>query len=237
MSIQAVAWVLDQSQARGFARLVLISLANHADKTDGECYPAQRTIAAEAGISRAAVPAQIAKLTELGELEVIDPGTPRRSARYRLTFVSAQEVSADADLSAQPEVSAAPTPGVSRTITEPSSNQQDARRSFVHVSDLERELASDFDAWWLGYPRKVDKARARARYNQQRRNGATAFDLTRARDAYAGQITQHRTEERFVKHAATFLNESWRDYLEQPPEREKPMTLTDLQTHHAQRGI
>lgn len=87
MSIQAVAWVLDHSQSRGLARLVLISLANHAHKDTAECYPAQRTIAAEAGISLGAVSVQIQTLIELGELSVIEAGGPRTATRYQLPLV------------------------------------------------------------------------------------------------------------------------------------------------------
>jgi hypothetical protein len=90
VSIQAVAWVLDHSEARGLSRLVLISLANHASREEAECWPAQRTIAREAGISPGAVPVQIRELVKLGELEILDPGGPRSSARYRLPKVPGQ---------------------------------------------------------------------------------------------------------------------------------------------------
>lgn len=88
MSIQAVAWVLDHSQARGFARLVLISLANHADKETGECFPSMRSISREAGISLGSIPAKIRDLVEIGEVVIVDPGDARRSARYQLTFAT-----------------------------------------------------------------------------------------------------------------------------------------------------
>lgn len=86
MSIQAVAWVLEDSKARGHARLVLISLANHHNKGTAQCNPGHRTIAREAGISTGSVSAQIKKLVELGEIEVLDPGTSHRPAFYRLSF-------------------------------------------------------------------------------------------------------------------------------------------------------
>lgn len=83
MSIQAVGWVLDHSESRGLARLVLVALANHAND-QRECWPAQRTIAREAGISPGSVGAQVRKLVALGEVTVLEAGTPRRAARYRL---------------------------------------------------------------------------------------------------------------------------------------------------------
>jgi hypothetical protein len=54
MSIQAVAWALDQDlPAR--PKLVLVSIANHANHTDGYCWLRLDTIAAEASCSRRAV--------------------------------------------------------------------------------------------------------------------------------------------------------------------------------------
>lgn len=87
MSIQAVAWVLDHSQSRGIARLVLISLANHHNGGTGQCNPGYRRIAREAGIARGTISNAIARLVELGEIEVEEPGTSHKSARYRLLFV------------------------------------------------------------------------------------------------------------------------------------------------------
>lgn len=94
MSIQAVAWVLDQSRSRGYARLVLIALANHHNAGTGRCDPGQRLIAKEAGISPGSVGAQIRALVALGELEVSDEGGSHRSAKYRLPFMEPEERSA-----------------------------------------------------------------------------------------------------------------------------------------------
>lgn len=51
MSIQAVAWVLSQKgeDLPGTARLVLISLAHHANHESGHCFPSAELIAKEAG--------------------------------------------------------------------------------------------------------------------------------------------------------------------------------------------
>jgi hypothetical protein len=83
VSIQAVAWTLEASQSAGLARLVLISLANHANEKD-ECWPSQRTIAREAGIALGSVSTQIQQLILLGEVVVVRKGTARRSTRYRI---------------------------------------------------------------------------------------------------------------------------------------------------------
>lgn len=48
MSIQAVGWALDQIDIPARPKLVLVSLANHADKTTGYCWLNAETIAQEA---------------------------------------------------------------------------------------------------------------------------------------------------------------------------------------------
>lgn len=70
MSIQAVAAVLAlDGKVAGSRRLVLISLANHADQ-DGYCYPSRRTIGQEAGIGRLqTVTDCLGWLTEHGYIE------------------------------------------------------------------------------------------------------------------------------------------------------------------------
>jgi hypothetical protein len=101
---------------------VLISLANHHNSGTGQCNPGQRLIAKEAGIAVGTVTAAVDRLVKLCELIVTDPGGPRHSANYRLTFstnMSAQEMSAaliSEPLSAHPRVSAARGPRRDRTV-------------------------------------------------------------------------------------------------------------------------
>lgn len=108
-------WVLENSESKGLARLVLIALAYHANRESGACFPSMRTIAAEAGISVGVVPKLTKKLVELGELEVEKAGDSRRSTRYRLPFLSVHVVNA----AFTPGARAAFTPGMNRTGTNP----------------------------------------------------------------------------------------------------------------------
>lgn len=196
MSIQAVGWVLDHSQSRGFSRLVLIALANHANSETNECWPSQRTIATEAGISPGAVPAQVRALVDLGEIEMVEPGGPRRSARYRLTFQrsgdehkSAQEMSA----ARGPGVSAALSPGVSRTVI-------DRQEEDLFGQAKPEPYSSEFEQWWSGYPRKDDKRGAFNAYKARRRAGISAERLTEARDRYIAA-----KDDGYLKYGKTFL--------------------------------
>lgn len=100
MSVQAIAWVLENSRSRGLDRLVLIVLANHHNKGTGRCDPGMRLIAHEAGIAIGTVTAATRRLAALGELVIETPGDARHTSKYRLAFMdppSVQETNAAPD--------------------------------------------------------------------------------------------------------------------------------------------
>lgn len=82
MSIQAVAWVLEHSEAKLADRLVLIAIANHADARGWNAWPSIEKIAEEAGIHDVTVWRSVKALEELGEIAV--ERRPGRPNRYRL---------------------------------------------------------------------------------------------------------------------------------------------------------
>ncbi len=69
MSIQAVAWALEQQIPAG-PKLVLVALANHADHSSGLCWPSVTLIAHEASCSPRAVYRFVADLTRNGFVSV-----------------------------------------------------------------------------------------------------------------------------------------------------------------------
>ncbi len=81
MSIQAVAWVLEDENVPGFARLVLISLANHADNKTGHSWPSVATIAKEAHISQRSVHTYLGALRRNGYIDVESGRTKAGKAR------------------------------------------------------------------------------------------------------------------------------------------------------------
>lgn len=70
MSWQAVTWVLEQSEAELGSRLVLLSIASHANREGKNAYPSLDTIARESLLSRREVIYCIQALEEKGELQV-----------------------------------------------------------------------------------------------------------------------------------------------------------------------
>jgi hypothetical protein len=64
--------------ARGLDGLVLLSLANHANKETAVAFPSQRLISQEAGVALGTVSDCIQRLIGLGEVALESPGGPRR---------------------------------------------------------------------------------------------------------------------------------------------------------------
>lgn len=88
MSIQAVAWALAQD-IPGTSKLVLVSLANHADHTNGHCWPKAETIAKEASCSVRSVYSHIGALRRNGFVMVQQArgkDGKQRSNNYWLIF-------------------------------------------------------------------------------------------------------------------------------------------------------
>lgn len=85
MSWQAVTWVLEQSQATLGSRLVLLSIASHANREGRNAWPAVDTIALETRLSRREVQYCLRELEELGELKTL-PKKGRPNA-YELPLV------------------------------------------------------------------------------------------------------------------------------------------------------
>lgn len=98
MSIQAVAWVLQNSKAELADRLVLIAIANHCD-AHWCCYPSVDMIAAEAKVSRATVFRSVKELVRLGELEVAPGGRGKgQRSTYRVAhYLGSQDGTVELD--------------------------------------------------------------------------------------------------------------------------------------------
>lgn len=85
MSIQAIAWVLEYSQATMGDRCVLLAIANHTDSRGTNAWPSVATIMREALVSEREVRYAIQRLKQMGELDVHYCAGPRGSNRYSLT--------------------------------------------------------------------------------------------------------------------------------------------------------
>ena len=75
----------------------------------------------------------------------------------------------------------------------------------------------EFENFWNQYPRKTEKKAAFTKWKATKRKGASADDLITSATNYADWCKHEGTEERYIKHAKTFLgpDEHWREYLKQ----------------------
>lgn len=89
MSVQATSWVWDHSQAEGNARLVLLAIADAANREGCRSYQSAATIAAMCRLSARTVQRQIAGLMESGEVEIEGRSGRSGTNSYRLPGVSA----------------------------------------------------------------------------------------------------------------------------------------------------
>lgn len=85
--------------------------------------------------------------------------------------------------------------------------------------DKNNKYICAFDEFWRNYPRKKDKARAYKCYCARLKDGYTEDQLLTACINYAAECEHNKTEERYIKHGATFLsvNEPFLDYLKGEP--------------------
>lgn len=81
--------------------------------------------------------------------------------------------------------------------------------------DKNNKYICAFNEFWKNYPRKKDKARAYKCYCARLNDGYTEDQLLVACINYAAECEHNKTEERYIKHGATFLsvNEPFLDYL------------------------
>lgn len=77
MSVQAFVFVLEHSTAERGDRLVLLSIANHADRQGGSSFPDIQTICLETRMSRSAVLRSIKSLEARGDILVTRSGGGR----------------------------------------------------------------------------------------------------------------------------------------------------------------
>lgn len=86
MSIQALAWVLEHSEATKGPRCVLIAIANHADESGENCWASVATLAHEAKLSERATRYALRTLEEEEEIEQTG-STHRGTHIYRIPGV------------------------------------------------------------------------------------------------------------------------------------------------------
>jgi Helix-turn-helix domain len=84
MSVQALSWVLNKSKSSLGSRLVMLSIANHADADGMNSWPSITVIARESRVSQRQAQRCINSLEKLGELEIERGAGYKGSHRFRI---------------------------------------------------------------------------------------------------------------------------------------------------------
>lgn len=67
---------------------------------------------------------------------------------------------------------------------------------------------TDFEKFWQTYPRKVGKGEAYKKYKARLNDGFSPEQLQEAVTNYAARVARDHTEEKYIKHAKTFLSDT-----------------------------
>ena len=178
MAWQVSKFVWNSSPERGTFKLVLLALAEHADATVGECWPAVSTLARYCGLSERHVTRILSKLEETGSLERVQ--RQGRTSMFRIAGYTP-----DAHVTPTPDTGVTPTPdahvtppltpasptpdtGVTRTIKKQKKNPKEttkkrtvAARKRTDAPPLSREATDILQEWWQCTPDTHRPARCR----------------------------------------------------------------------------
>ena len=188
MSVKVMGKVWEHSQAKGTARLVLLAIADHCNPT-GVAWPSLSRLAQYVNVDRRNVIAAINKLVDLGELERVQQGKTGRATTYRIVLGSDASVTSDATVTSDASITQVVTPA----SPQPSMNRH------IHIY-----RASNFEAFWKQYPRRVGKKKARAAYK-------VALKSIGHEDIMAG-LLRYNPKPDFICNPATWLNQGrWED--------------------------
>jgi len=217
MSVEATTWAWKQPTRSSGQRLVLLALADHASCHDDEegftCWPKIATISEMAGIGDSTVRAHIDALCDDGLLKKVERrvyGTRAGPNIYRLPVERRSKTAGGAAVKTAGGA-AVKTAGGQAVIPTPEPLQGEPLSREVEIVP---EWEVFFNHFWDAYPRKVGKPAAKramkAKYTEAGRRWMADGTMAWA-DYWAGS----KTDEQFIPHPSTFLNQE--RYNDTPP--------------------
>lgn len=84
--------------------------------------------------------------------------------------------------------------------------------------------STNFESFWKEYPRKADKGQAYKKYQARLKDGFTPEELQEAARNYSKQCAKDHTEQKYIKHAKTFLGDAtpFVEYITKRSEDKRP---------------
>ena len=218
MSIEAMTAVLQNSRAKGSARLVMVALAEHVNgqSVDWVVWPSVDRLAKLANIAPRNVMVHLSKLREMGEIIEVGRG-PKGVIKYRLNPcpnghpTPDEIVTPDETITPDEIVMSTPDEIVTPPLTK-SSYKPEKNRNIEPEEESPIIPFSDFDQFWELYPLKLAKQKAKTSFNKAIKGGVTAQVIIDGVLAFV-EFEKHKgTETKYLPYPATWLNQKrWTD--------------------------
>ncbi len=221
--------ILDDLGLTSYEKLGIVALSRFADSKTGECYPSYSTLAAIMKCSRSTVQKTIESLCEKGYIRKRNnvEGTEHKSNTYVIKSqyeiikkgIPPHGIPIPPDGTGGIPPDGTPIPPHGNELEPYNYNHNELYKNsasddavFVPAEKPtggaqgktgKDEYTADFEAFWKVYPRRREKRRAWRVWQARIKEKVQPSVLITAARAYAASCKG--TEERFLKHAATFL--------------------------------
>lgn len=190
MSIQALSWCITKEIPNPTSKLVLMILCNYANENN-QSYPSEKHLGKIVGVSDRSIRRCIKQLSELGLLVV-----EQRIGTSNLYTIN---MGMDTDV---------------QTVRTSTTNNTKVDTK-VNNKETKDKYDQDFLEFWDVYPRKVNKSHTHTKWLSVVKKYQKKKLLVCA-IRFANETKNNRTEERYIPHPSTWLNQKrYEDYENQ----------------------
>ena len=196
MAFKHMALAMNSLVGDPLAKLLLIALADRADKETNQCWPSYARLCQDTEMSMATITRKLSYLEEHSFIY-------RTKRKNTSTLYTLRVSNTDADVER------------SDTHTEHSSTlpvsiePTNVNLPIEPIKELTVMYDCDFDDFWSVYPRKIAKSTARRAYDSAMKK-ATADEVLSAVKIFSAN--SRSTEKQYIPHPSTWLNgERWLD--------------------------
>lgn len=199
MSVQATTWVWEKSTSAGSAMLVLLAIADAANREGEQSCQSIATITRMSRLSESTVHRAIKFLLEAGEIEIT--GTSTRYSGTNIFRLPAMAQLGGCQID---------TGGVSSTTLGGVTHDTQPQSTYPKEHTTPPSSAR-FDEFYKIYPRHVGKGAARSKYKAAVKK-ATEQQIIDGAISYAQWCKSEGTDQQFIAHPGTWLTqERWAD--------------------------
>ena len=187
MSFAHMAWAMQSKIGDPLAKLLLVALADRADKETGQCWPSLARLSEDTEISLATISRKLNYLEDHNFISRFQ--RDQKSTLYTLSHSAMT-------------LSHSETPPYLTVRDEPISNNLSKNQNNTIIN-------AEFEDFWALYPRKVGKGAARKAFKAAL-SKATVEELRGGLQAYCAKLAG--VDPTYIKHPSTWLNgECWLD--------------------------